>query len=469
MQNACNLYFLFWRTDSTKSAGTTVVGAKVQVNPTITSLDVNHSDLIACAGVGYSTIFQPDGTPAETSSTVNIMDGNWHSFTVVKLGPERWRLYTDGMFAFEAYDPANNFPVDSNLWGLRLDNVQIQLYYRLTINTSQLFSTSFTVVPPSGQVGQPISFSASISGGSPPYTFSWDFGDGSTGIGASPNHTYSSPGTFDVTLTATDSNSQTASTSQLVAASNPLPGSQLSASFAYQPNSITTSTTVAFTTSVTGGTSPYGYGWDFGDGATSSGAHASHVYGQSGTYTVQLTVTDNSGQSYFVPQTVTVVKPPLQLLTTDFNYQPMQTTVDTPVTFNAAATGGTEPYTYDWDLGDGSVATGTSLAHLYTKAGNYTVALITTDSLGGTTTLTKIISVSIASTSQSPPPSQLPSNQPVGGTCILCNTSRLVYTLSLLTIGLFAGGFPSVGIFLSRYHAQNRRLAAKCSLVRDDS
>src|SRR5438309_9777706 len=138
----------------------------------------------------------------------------------------------------------------------------------------------------------------------------------------------------------------------------------------------------------------------------------------------------------------------------------MQTTVDTPVTYNAAATGRTEPYTYDWDLGDGSVATGTSLAHLYTKAGNYTVALITTDSLRGTTTLTKIISVSIASTSQSPPHSQLPSNPPVGGTCILCNTSRLPYTLSLLTIGLFGGGFPSVGIVLSRYHAQNRRLAA---------
>src|SRR6266566_4277922 len=116
MQNACNLYFLFWRTDSTRPAGTTVVGSKAQVNPTITSLDVNHSDLIACAGVGYSTISQPDGTPAEISSNLNIMDGNWHNFTVVKLGPERWRLYTDGVFAFEAYDPANNFPIDSNLW-----------------------------------------------------------------------------------------------------------------------------------------------------------------------------------------------------------------------------------------------------------------------------------------------------------------------------------------------------------------
>ncbi len=461
MQNACNLYFLFWRTDSTAPVGTTVVGAKVQVNPTVTSLDVNHSDLIACAGVGYSTISRPDGSAAEISSNINIMDGNWHNFTVVKLGPERWRLYTDGLFAFEAYDPANDFPVDSNLWGMRLDNVEIQLYYQLTSSTSQLFSTSFTVNSLSGQAGQSISFSASVSGGLPPYTYSWAFGDGSTGIGAAPNHTYASSGVFDVIVTVQDSNSHTASASQLVTVSNPLPAPQLSASFTYQPNSVTTATTVSFTTSVTGGTSPYNYGWDLGDGASSSGARTSHLYPYPGTYTIQLTVTDNNRQSYSTSQTVTVIGSQMQPLSADFNYQPTQTSVDATVTFTAAAIGGAGPYAYDWDLGDGSAATGTSLGHLYTKAGNYTVVLTTTDSLGETNTLSKTVSVGIASTSQSQPPAQPPSNQPNGGTCILCNTSRLISTLSLLTIGLFAGGFLSVGVFLSRYHAQNHRLAAE--------
>jgi len=461
MHNACNLYFLFWRTDSTKPAGTTVVGAKVQVNPIITSIDVNHSDLIACAGVGYSTISQPDGTPTEISSNVNIMDGNWHNFTVVKLGPERWRLYTDSMFAFEAYDPSNNFPIDSNLWGLRLDNVQIQLYYQLTISTSQLFSTSFTVQPPSGQTGQSISFSASAIGGSPPYAYSWNFGDGSTDVGATPSHTYSSSGTFDVTVTVTDLNSQTASTSQLLAVSNPPSASQLSTSFAYQPRSVTTTTTVTFTASVTGGTFPYNYQWDLGDGATSSGVYTSHLYAYSGTYTIQLTVTDNSGQSYSTSQTVTVIGSQIQPLTTDFNYKPSQTTVDTTVTFDAAATGGTGPYTFSWDLGDASTATGTNIDHTYTKASNYTVVLTTTDHLGDTTISSKTVSINPASTIQPPPPTQPPSKQPSGGICILCSTSRLISMLSLLTVGLIAGGFLSVGIFLSRYHADNRRLATE--------
>jgi len=459
MQNACNLYFLFWRTDSTKPAGTTVVGAKVQVNPTITSLDVNHSDLIACAGVGYSTISQPDGTPAEISSNLNIMDGNWHNFTVVKLGPERWRLYTDRVFAFEAYDPSNNFPIDSNLWGLRLDNVEIQLYYQLTISTSQLFSTSFTVQPPSGQTGQSISFSASAFGGSPPYTYSWNFGDGSTDVGATPSHAYSSSGIFDVTVTVTDSNSQTASGSQLITMSNPLPISQLSVGFDYQPRSVTTATTVTFTASVTGGTFPYNYQWDLGDGATSSGANTSHLYAYSGTYAIRLTVTDNSGQSYSTSQTVTVIGSQIQPLTTDFNYKPTQTTVDTTVTFAAAATGGTGPYTFGWDLGDASTATGTNIDHTYMKASNYTVVLTTTDYLGDTTISSKTVSINPASTIQPPPPTQPPSKQPTGGICILCTASRLISMLSLFTVGLIAGGFLSVGIFLSRYHAENRRLA----------
>jgi len=459
MQNACNLYFLFWRTDSTQPAGTTTVGAKVQANPSITSQTVNNSDLIACAGIGYSTISQPDGTSAETISNVNIMDGNWHDFTIVKLGPERWRLYTDSVFVFEAYDSANNFPVDSNLWGLRLDNVQIQLYYRLTINTTSQFSTWFTFMPPTGLTGQSISFSASASGGSQPYSYSWNFGDGvGTSTVQSPTYSYGSPGTYTVTLLTTDSAGATATSSQTVTVTAP---SQPRASFTFSPSSPSQGTTISFTPNVGGGTLPYSYSWDFGDGATSSVAYPSHLYTLSGSYTIQLTVTDNTGQSTSTFQTITVVGPQIQPLTASFDYQPSLTTVGATITFTAVAAGGTGPYIYNWRLGDGSTASGTSIGHMYMKAGNYTVILTTTDYLGETTTSSMSLSVSGGSTAPSQPSTQPPSNPSSGGTCILCDASRLVPTLSLLTIGLFGGGFLSVGIFLSKYHAENRRLAAE--------
>jgi len=42
-------------------------------------------------------------------------------------------------------------------------------------------------------------------GGVPPYSFSWDFGDGTTGFGSSVTHIYTASGKYAVTLTVTDS------------------------------------------------------------------------------------------------------------------------------------------------------------------------------------------------------------------------------------------------------------------------
>ncbi|MEZ4700751.1 MAG: FG-GAP-like repeat-containing protein [Rhodothermales bacterium] len=51
------------------------------------------------------------------------------------------------------------------------------------------------------------------------------------------------------------------------------------------------------------------YDWTFGDGATATGATASHTYGAYGTYTVTLTVTDDLGATGSTSQTVTIVDP----------------------------------------------------------------------------------------------------------------------------------------------------------------
>jgi len=51
------------------------------------------------------------------------------------------------------------------------------------------------------------------SGGVPPYTFAWTFGDGDAGTGPTPGHVYASTGDFLVRLTVTDSKGDSGQTS----------------------------------------------------------------------------------------------------------------------------------------------------------------------------------------------------------------------------------------------------------------
>ncbi len=57
-----------------------------------------------------------------------------------------------------------------------------------------------------------VTFSVQPSGGVPPYTVSWNFGDGQAGSGPIAPHTYATPGTFTATATITDG-TRTATTS----------------------------------------------------------------------------------------------------------------------------------------------------------------------------------------------------------------------------------------------------------------
>jgi hypothetical protein len=54
---------------------------------------------------------------------------------------------------------------------------------------------------------------------------------------------------------------------------------------------------VSFTGSATGGTPPYSWLWDFGDGNTSDEQNLTHVYSIPGNYTIILTVTDDTANS----------------------------------------------------------------------------------------------------------------------------------------------------------------------------
>ncbi len=137
-------------------------------------------------------------------------------------------------------------------------------------------------------------FSAGASGREVTYT--WDFGDGTSGEGATANHVYQSNGTFTVTVHATDGINQTSSDTTTVHVVPPPP----TASFTY--SSYYYSYYVYFDASGSSAdrsTSIASYSWNFGDGSTDTTSYSqdNHQYANSGTYQVSLTVTDATGQT----------------------------------------------------------------------------------------------------------------------------------------------------------------------------
>ena len=249
--------------------------------------------------------------------------------------------------------------------------------------------------PTSGQTGQALSFTGSASNVSPAdnaagYTYQWSFGDGGSATTATAGHTYAAAGSYTVTLSATNVNGSTGTTTAVVNVVVPPPVANAG------PNeSAPEGSAVTFAGSETSGTSPLTYSWTFGDGGTASGSLTpSHTYEQAGAYTATLTVTDALGRTSQSSDSVTVslVAPTVTI------GGPYSGTANTAIAFSGSAT---DPSTYDtqagftyqWTFGDGSTATTAAASHTYASAGTYTVTLSATDKEGSTGTASTTVNV----------------------------------------------------------------------------
>ncbi|MDG6243371.1 MAG: PKD domain-containing protein [Methanolobus sp.] len=158
-------------------------------------------------------------------------------------------------------------------------------YITVAIAPVAVFSSNVT----SGAVPHSVNFIDVSANG--PTSWFWDFGDGNNSTDQNPIHIYTSVGSYNVSLNATNvagSNVST-QTNYILAAIAPV------ANFTASATSGTAPFAVTFTDLSTN--SPAVWAWDFGDGATSTDKIPTHTYTSAGTYTVSLNASNVGGSN----------------------------------------------------------------------------------------------------------------------------------------------------------------------------
>ncbi len=226
---------------------------------------------------------------------------------------------------------------------------------QLTVNPSPLASF---VIPPLICEQEDITINnTSLNAAS----YTWDFGDGNTSPDINPVHTYSTAGTYTITLIAQNSFGCTDTiVQQLTVSPSPV------ASFTIPPLVCEQEHIAINNTSL----SAASYTWDFGDGDTSSNINPVHTYNTAGTYTVTLITGNSSGCTNTLQQTIQVHPQPVAA----FEANPVLTTASAPqITFTNQSTGETS---WQWNFGDGQQSTIENPVYSYESEGEYTVVLV---------------------------------------------------------------------------------------------
>jgi PKD repeat protein len=218
--------------------------------------------------------------------------------------------------------------------------------------------------------------SRSWGGASPIMSYSWDFGDGTTGSGSTMTHVFPAAGTYIVKLTVTDAAGITGTQSQFLDVINNV-----------WPTPRFTVSCIGWhcTFDGSGSSDPDGfiahYDWIWGDGNYTGDAPAiaDHTYRTAGPFTATLYVNDNRGARVGQPQVVTLPA----------NVTPIAsfTASCTGVTCTFDASGSSDPdgtiTSYAWTFGDSTTGSGVTTSHTYGFSNTFTVGLVVTDNFGG--------------------------------------------------------------------------------------
>jgi RHS repeat-associated protein len=227
----------------------------------------------------------------------------------------------------------------------------------------------FIASPQSGNVPLTVVFTDTSTAPNGLTGWEWMFGDGASGSTLqNPTHLYSTPGVFTVTLTAASGPEAGRRTLAAYIQATRVVTAQFTASpqAGFAPMPVTFTNTSQPVSSITA------YGWNLGDGYTSTLTNPVHTYTSSGIYTVTLTAFAGAAQDTLIQARFITV-----MVQAGFDASPVQGIAPLMVSFANTSQPTSSITSYGWDFGDGTPgSTLTDPVHTYTAMGFYTVALM---------------------------------------------------------------------------------------------
>jgi PKD repeat protein len=231
-----------------------------------------------------------------------------------------------------------------------------------------------------------------------------DFDDGDRRV---VQHTYASRGPVTVQMRAREERGEPFQTVTKTIVVNGPP----TADFSFAPGSPMAGEAVSFSSSVSDAEGDAVFRtWQFGDGATASGAAPKHAYDDPGTYSVVLTARDEHGATATETHAVTVRADPGP--EPGFDYAPESPVTDDVVTFRSTSTASQGAITNtDWDMdGDGQFddASGVDVVWSFASAGDHLVMMRVRQTNGREAVAFATITVSARPAGEPTPPGAAP-------------------------------------------------------------
>jgi pro-kumamolisin-like protein/PKD domain-containing protein len=259
-------------------------------------------------------------------------------------------------------------------------------------------------------VGGSIAFTSLASGGSVPYTFTFEFGDG-TFVNATPSalvdHTFWSAGGYCVSVAVRDSASPTnAGTSNELAVAvggAAPPGCAHPAPLTLQLNAGPSAAAdlpgdFSFNPIIQGGTPPYSVAYRVNDGYAETCQCG--IFRTVGTHEVTYYVNDSLNEE----ATATLPVALYPELTASYTSSSLSGPAPLTGEFGATVDGGHGANTTHWSFGDGTSAVGVNVSHAWTSPGFYLVLADSSDQGRGNASEAFLVDVTNAS---APSPFQL--------------------------------------------------------------